>query len=55
MKVTYLEDGVRKSITCDHFTSSYDHSVEFFFKDYKNDFRVLVTLPNTLIEKIENI
>ncbi len=54
MKVTYLEDGVRKSITCDYFSGS----IVFHWKDVKDDFgkpqeRTLVTLPHTIIESVE--
>ena len=58
MKITYVEDGVRKSITCDYFDSLYGGSIAFHFNDENDDFgkpqeRLLVTLPNTIIESIE--
>ena len=58
MKVTYLEDGVRKTITTDRFVSSEDGSVTFEWDDVIDDYnklqkRYLVTLPHVLIEKVE--
>lgn len=58
MKVTYLEDGVRKSITCDYFDSFFSGSILFHWYDGVNDFgipqeRTLATLSDTIIESVE--